>query len=255
MGYYISGTQIRERKLEQHWRRLFSASSIFSTVAGCVLIGASITLYTDGKYQQYFNSTQHPLVYLLFFVSWFGAIARFLAVCIVTIHSYKLFYAMNIMLALVTTAKIAGVCFALVYRVKTLHGVTSQIEEHMANYSTSPQVKWDLDNLQTSDQCCGATTSLDWANSTLLGGSWNTLHLPDSCCKVVVPKCGHNKANATVLKNLTLAVHQQGCCEVLKEWFDYRMIVIGVIAGVTTLGEAVMVAISTRWIRFIELYW
>lgn len=133
MGYYISGAQIRERRLEQHWRKLFSASAIFSTVAGCVLIGASITLYTDGKYQQYFNSTQHPLVYLLFFVSWFGALAGFLAVCIVTIHSYKLFYAMNIMLALVTSAKLAGVCFSLVYRVKTLHGVTDQLEEHMVN--------------------------------------------------------------------------------------------------------------------------
>ena len=255
MSYHISGTQIRERKLEEHWRRLFTASSIFSTVASCFLIGASITLYTDGKYQQYFNSTQHPLVYLLFFVSWFGALAGFLGVCIVTIHSYKLFYAMNIMLALVTTAKIAGVCFVLVYRVKTLQGMTSQIEEHMANYSSSVQVKWDLDNLQSSDKCCGATTPLDWSNDTLLQGSWNTSHIPDSCCMVIVPGCGENKANATVLGNLTQAVHKQGCYEVLKEWFDFRIVVIGSIAGATTVGEAVMVAISTRWIKFIELYW
>lgn len=72
---------------------------------------------------------------------------------------------------------------------------------------------------------------------------------------VVVPNCGVDKANATVLANLTQAIHQQGCYEVLREWFDFRMVVIGAIAGVTTLGEAVMVAISTRWIRFIELYW
>ena len=162
---------------------------------------------------------------------------------------------MNIMLALVTAAKIAAVCFALVYRVKTLHGVTSQIEEHMANYSSSEQVKWDLDNLQISDKCCGVTTPLDWSNKTLLQGSWNTSNLPDSCCMVVVPRCGHNKANATVLKNLTQAVYKKGCYEVLKEWFDFRMIWIGGIAGLTSVGEAVMVAISTRWIRFIELYW
>ncbi|XP_063692858.1 CD63 antigen-like [Bolinopsis microptera] len=258
MGYsipHIPGAQIKERKLEQYWRRVFTASSIFSTVAGCLLIGASITLYTDGKYEQYFNSTQHPLVYLLFFVSCFGALAGFLAVCIITIHSYKLLYAMNIMLALVTTAKIAGVCFTLIYRVKTLHGVTTQLEEHMANYSNNMQVQWDLDTLQSRDQCCGVTTPLDWANNTLVQGSWNTSHLPDSCCRVVVPECGVNKASVTVLEGLSLAVHKQGCYQVLRQWFDFRMKVIGVIAGVTSLGEAVMVAISARWIRFIELYW
>ncbi|KAL5247013.1 hypothetical protein ACHWQZ_G019024 [Mnemiopsis leidyi] len=129
--------------------------------------------------------------------------------------------------------------------------------------STSPSlpsvlcimVKWDLDNLQSSDNCCGAATPLDWSNDTLLKGTWNTSNLPDSCCMVIVPNCGENKANATVLGNLTQALHKKGCSEVLKEWFDLRIIVIGAIAGATTVGEAVMVAISTRWIRFIELYW
>ena len=70
-----------------------------------------------------------------------------------------------------------------------------------------------------------------------------------------MPECGVNKASATVLEGLSQAVHKQGCYQVLRQWFDFRMKVIGVIAAVTSLGEAVMVAISTRWIRFIELYW
>lgn len=247
--------QIREDRLEKYWRHLFTASAIFSTLGGCFLIGSSITLYTDGKYQQYFNSTQHPLVYLLFFVSWFGALAGFLGVCIITIHSYKMFYAMNIMLALVTTAKVAAVCFALVYRVKTFHGVTTRLEEHLVNYTSSPRAKWDMDALQTGDQCCGVNKPLDWSNSTLLLGTWNTSNLPDSCCTVVVPTCGAGKGNATIISELSSAIHQEGCYKVLKTWFDDRIMVVGIIAGLTSLGEAVMVAVSTKWVRFIELYW
>lgn len=187
---------------------------------------------------------------MLFFVACLGAVAGFLGVCIVTIHSYKIFYSMNTLIALVTAAKMAAVCFTLIYRVKTLKAMTTELEYRVGNYSTKSTLA--LDMLHTQDKCCGVTSPLDWANSTL-AVNWTKTDVPNTCCLVVSAECGKDKANEDSLANLTLAIHQTGCYFKLEEWFDKRVIVVGVVAGVSTLCEVVMITISQKWVQFIEL--
>ena len=241
----------RERRLEARWRLAFTFSAIIATISSGTLIGATTSLFVDSKFQTYFNNVHDNLIYLLFFVSCMGSIAGFLGVCIITFKHYKMFYSMNILIGLVLLGKVITVCFVLVYRVKSLHKVEEQLGIRFRNYTDDQTLaRHEVDTLQNTERCCGITSPIDWANTTLTQ-SWNPNDLPESCCVTMTTDCGANKTNA--YSTLPYAIHQKGCWYKLKDWFDYRAYVIGIVALIALLGLVTMLFIARHWIRFSPL--
>ncbi|XP_066938960.1 CD63 antigen-like [Macrobrachium rosenbergii] len=135
-------------------------------------------------------------------------------------------------LAVILLCEIAAVITVAVLRRDAEKLVQENLNETMSYYDDPkalPTVAWN--EMQHNLRCCGVLSYLDWEN-TPYGA--HVSGVPDSCCVVQTPGCGHyvfgsvSGGNVSVVPN----VHSEGCYQALHDGAESNVGAIGgVIAG------------------------
>ncbi|XP_064103418.1 CD63 antigen-like [Macrobrachium nipponense] len=136
-------------------------------------------------------------------------------------------------LAVILLCEIAAVITVAVLRRDAEKLVQENLNETMSHYEDPkalPTVVWN--EMQHKLRCCGVTSYLDWESTpygTRVSG------VPDSCCVVQTPGCGHYVFGSASGGNVSVVVpnvHSGGCYQALHDAAESNIGAIGgVIAG------------------------
>ncbi|XP_053538426.1 CD63 antigen-like [Ictalurus punctatus] len=111
----------------------------------------------------------------------------------------------------------------------------------MKNYTTNPDVRKGLDELQEELKCCGAVNSSDWM---FFKPDKNSI--PDSCCKNVSTNCGAGALNDAH------KIYIEGCGAALETAIKKNLLWVGVAALVIAFIELLGVVFACTLMRGIR---
>lgn len=145
-----------------------------------VTVGTAIgTIFGDFEYfiDSHFFSPAHLLVaigFIMMVVSIFGCIGA-------VKESTAMINIYGVLLAIVFILEVAAAISAFALRGQVEEMVRRTINESMASYNDSQNVKQSVDFMQQVLECCGVDSHLDWKD--FLPNDTENVEAPESCCQ------------------------------------------------------------------------
>ncbi|KAK3519374.1 hypothetical protein QTP70_026865 [Hemibagrus guttatus] len=201
---------------------LFFFNFIF-WLCGLALIIVGILAQNNISMVKQVASNTTPIVIIvlgavIFFIAFFGC-------CGAWKENYCMVTTFVVLLSLIIIIEIGIAIAAYVLRTKLTDVVEDSLKETFKNY-TNPEIRKEVDNMQTELKCCGVVNSSDWVNFKADKNS-----VPDSCCKNVTTNCGNG-----AMKNSSI-IYIEGCGPALEKFLKQNILWIGVAALVIAFIE------------------
>ncbi|XP_049628070.1 tetraspanin-11 [Suncus etruscus] len=134
--------------------------------------------------------------------------------------------------------------------------LSDELRQHLArtlaeNYGQpqASEITASVDRLQQDFKCCGSNSSADWQLSAyILSPEAQGRHVPDSCCKTVVPRCGQRIHPSNIYKV------EGGCISKLEQFLADHLLLMGAVGiGVACLqicGMILTCSLQRRLYRY-----
>ncbi|CAL8250245.1 unnamed protein product [Arctogadus glacialis] len=140
-------------------------------------------------------------------------------------ENYCMVTTFAVLLLLIILVEIGVAIAGYIFRGHIKGEVREGLNQLIAKYNTTDEIKQTVDKMQEDLKCCGANNSSDWL---YFGADRKTV--PDSCCVNISKGCGVGELNDD------LKVHVQGCHTAVEEslmknlmWIVIAAVVIAII--------------------------
>jgi len=164
----------------------------------------------------------------------------------------------TICLSIVFFVQLASGIIGFVYREKIKRLLTVKLSGSIPNYRSNANLQNMIDYSQITFGCCGVRDHRDWRNNVYFNCSTQgseACSVPFSCCKVdrLNTLCGF-KMNEPQLaaERREEMIFTRGCVDVISEWLQRHLMVIGGAGCVIALMQVVVMSFTAKLIKDIR---
>lgn len=200
---------------------------VFVAGIAMIILGSVIQAEFSGYYGFFGNDVNSAAVFIIV-IGIIIVIISFFGCCGAYRESHWMLITFSVLLSIVFVLEIAAAITALVLDSELQGFVNNSMMRTLTDYGVNESADWD--QMQSSMECCGVNSYLDWAENPEYNKE-NTV--PDSCC---IDDSSRNCAGKVLKTNDTSNIYTEGCATKMTEWIEENMeLVIGISAALAVL--------------------